>query len=440
MAEKNNTFDTFKAVLQKNGAEFSDSFIENLLRLIKHMQPKPKIKTTKSEKDNLAEKFPALSMPNDIKIQSYFDYEKPKKHKKLKEKEQNTETFKKNYVVDELMATLEALAPSQMAKNEEILKKEVICESNHVSKNENDRNSVENLKIQEDPLKHKAINKKRSRSSSCDRRKRKETKSRHKDRSRRNSNSRSRSKTRQNYKSGSKNRNRQYHRSRSRSRTRQHYRSRSQSKTDRDSRSSSRSRETRSSRPRSQYKSYLQEKSKRLKKRRERTKSLEQDLPCDPEVGKIYNGKVANIVPFGCFVQLENLKKRWEGLVHISQLRQEGRVTTVSDVVSRGQKVKVRMIKFLSFNVLELFSFQIYLHNLFTMFSIVCSLTKQKFGFIWLFLIDILVFSETRLENYVCTVYYFIHFQLSSIPEGYSQRLPVLTYLCSLISEPLVSI
>lgn len=56
---------------------------------------------------------------------------------------------------------------------------------------------------------------------------------------------------------------------------------------------------------------------------------------------QIYTGKVANIVPFGCFVQLEGLRRRWEGLVHISQLRAEGRVTNVSEVVSRGNKVKV---------------------------------------------------------------------------------------------------
>lgn len=61
----------------------------------------------------------------------------------------------------------------------------------------------------------------------------------------------------------------------------------------------------------------------------------------EPELGKIYNGKVANIVPFGCFVQLEGLHRRVEGLVHISQLRAEGRVTNVSDVVSRGSRVKV---------------------------------------------------------------------------------------------------
>lgn len=68
------------------------------------------------------------------------------------------------------------------------------------------------------------------------------------------------------------------------------------------------------------------------------------ELDDDPVPGKIYNGKVANIVKFGCFVQLEGLRKRWEGLVHISQLRAQGRVTEVSEVVSRGMKIKVKVL------------------------------------------------------------------------------------------------
>lgn len=64
----------------------------------------------------------------------------------------------------------------------------------------------------------------------------------------------------------------------------------------------------------------------------------------NPEVGHIYSGRVANIVAFGCFVQLLGLKKRWEGLVHISQLRSEGRVTDVTEVVSRGANVKVKVM------------------------------------------------------------------------------------------------
>lgn len=36
---------------------------------------------------------------------------------------------------------------------------------------------------------------------------------------------------------------------------------------------------------------------------------------------QIYNGKVSTIMQFGCFVQMEGLRKRWEGLVHISQVK-----------------------------------------------------------------------------------------------------------------------
>lgn len=57
-------------------------------------------------------------------------------------------------------------------------------------------------------------------------------------------------------------------------------------------------------------------------------------------MSQVYNGKVSNVVAFGCFVQIDGLAKRWEGLVHISQLRKEGRVTEASEVVQRGQKVK----------------------------------------------------------------------------------------------------
>ena len=38
-------------------------------------------------------------------------------------------------------------------------------------------------------------------------------------------------------------------------------------------------------------------------------------------------------------------RKKTEGLVHISQLRREGRVKSVEEVVNKGQSVKVRGIK-----------------------------------------------------------------------------------------------
>ena len=46
---------------------------------------------------------------------------------------------------------------------------------------------------------------------------------------------------------------------------------------------------------------------------------------------------------FGCFVQLTNFRKKIEGLVHISNLRSEGRVNSVTDVVQRHQKVWIKV-------------------------------------------------------------------------------------------------
>uniref|UniRef100_A0A1I7VSS0 RNA helicase n=3 Tax=Loa loa TaxID=7209 RepID=A0A1I7VSS0_LOALO len=62
-----------------------------------------------------------------------------------------------------------------------------------------------------------------------------------------------------------------------------------------------------------------------------------------PIVGHIYNGRVISIQSFGAFIQ--GLRQRFEGLLHISQIRQD-RVNAVSDVLNRNQKVKVKVIKF----------------------------------------------------------------------------------------------
>lgn len=35
---------------------------------------------------------------------------------------------------------------------------------------------------------------------------------------------------------------------------------------------------------------------------------------------QIYDGKVSSIMQFGCFVQLEGVRGRHEGLVHVSQV------------------------------------------------------------------------------------------------------------------------
>ena len=60
----------------------------------------------------------------------------------------------------------------------------------------------------------------------------------------------------------------------------------------------------------------------------------------EPEIGKIYEGKVVKIMDFGAFVNFMGSK---DGLVHISQLKNE-RVAKVTDVVSEGDTVKVKVL------------------------------------------------------------------------------------------------
>ncbi|HCS18889.1 MAG TPA: polyribonucleotide nucleotidyltransferase, partial [Erythrobacter sp.] len=61
----------------------------------------------------------------------------------------------------------------------------------------------------------------------------------------------------------------------------------------------------------------------------------------EAEVGKIYNGKVVNIVDFGAFVNFMGGK---DGLVHVSEMKNE-RVEKPTDVVSEGQEVKVKVLE-----------------------------------------------------------------------------------------------
>jgi polyribonucleotide nucleotidyltransferase len=61
----------------------------------------------------------------------------------------------------------------------------------------------------------------------------------------------------------------------------------------------------------------------------------------EAEVGKVYDGKVVNIVDFGAFVNFMGGK---DGLVHVSEMRSE-RVEKPTDVVSEGQAVKVKVLE-----------------------------------------------------------------------------------------------
>ncbi|KAJ8346247.1 hypothetical protein SKAU_G00304400 [Synaphobranchus kaupii] len=275
LAERQPNFDGFKAMLLKNGAEFTDSLVSNLLRLIQTMRPAAKssssrdtepVVKTKSEKDKLKEMFPALCRPDNPVVKTILDEDDVK-------------------VAADAMKELEMFMPS-------------------VSGTETKRS--------------------RHRSGESSKKKR----------------SRSRSRSRS--------RDRDHDRDRDRDRDRHHDRDRDR---DRDRKRRHRSRSRSRSRSRDQGKprvSRWRSRSRTPSPRRDRWKDKHVDRPPpeEPSVGDIYNGKVTSIMQFGCFVQLEGLRKRWEGLVHISELRREGRVANVADVVSKGQRVKIKVLSF----------------------------------------------------------------------------------------------
>ena len=64
-------------------------------------------------------------------------------------------------------------------------------------------------------------------------------------------------------------------------------------------------------------------------------------ITAEPEINKIYTGKVANIVDFGAFVTIMPGR---DGLVHISEIAEE-RVENVSDYFVEGEEVKVKVLE-----------------------------------------------------------------------------------------------
>ncbi|MBT5751154.1 MAG: polyribonucleotide nucleotidyltransferase, partial [Rhodospirillaceae bacterium] len=63
-------------------------------------------------------------------------------------------------------------------------------------------------------------------------------------------------------------------------------------------------------------------------------------ITAEPEVGKIYRGKVVKVVDFGAFV---NFLGPRDGLVHISELKPE-RVDKVTDVTNEGEEVWIKVL------------------------------------------------------------------------------------------------
>lgn len=329
LENKHRSYEAFRKALLENGAEFPDSLVQNLQRIINLMRPsrpgsdaKPSNESDgkMDKKSQLMKMFPGLALPNDTYSSKLEDKAQEEESKEKKSKQD----IKKNVLsdVDAAMLELEALAPSEKPTERREEKE----------------------------------SKRRHRSSSREKHKRRER-----------SQSRGRERKRDKDRERERERDRDRERERERDRDKDRRRRRSRSLDDRESghsrsrddreRRRSRSHEDRYRRRRSNSRDRQRKRRSHSRSRsRERSSRHQQDkqektmpppsavMTDDPEAGKIYSGKVANIVPFGCFVQLFGLRKRWEGLVHISQLRAEGRVTDVTEVVARNQTVKVKVM------------------------------------------------------------------------------------------------
>ena len=72
----------------------------------------------------------------------------------------------------------------------------------------------------------------------------------------------------------------------------------------------------------------------------DRAREIIRSITEDPEIGRVYQGVVRRVVPFGAFVEISPGK---DGLVHISELEPK-RVERVEDVINEGDTVLVKVI------------------------------------------------------------------------------------------------
>ncbi|KAH0562145.1 hypothetical protein GP486_003163 [Trichoglossum hirsutum] len=63
-----------------------------------------------------------------------------------------------------------------------------------------------------------------------------------------------------------------------------------------------------------------------------------------PILYKVYNGRVTGVKDFGAFVNLLGVKGKVDGLVHVSAMQDGARVNHPSDLVERNQPVKVKVV------------------------------------------------------------------------------------------------
>ena len=63
-----------------------------------------------------------------------------------------------------------------------------------------------------------------------------------------------------------------------------------------------------------------------------------------PVLYKIYTGRVSSIRDFGAFVTLEGVAGRTEGMVHVSNIQVGARANSATDLLSRNQTVKIKVL------------------------------------------------------------------------------------------------
>ncbi|CAL8104572.1 unnamed protein product [Calicophoron daubneyi] len=346
LAKKNPTFDKFKAVLLKKGAEFTDPLVASILRLVQKMLPKKPKKVTKDkvkesgkeevgEEENVGDKMelrrkllPALCLPNEDPSKVNFDDKGDRPEENLPDSpslkvkfmhpdESENEFSEPNHSAEQTKVNEgDELAASDMIKDLELLlsdAKQASTRDSSTKPTSRDENHGRRRSRRSKSRSISPFNGRRSR--------------RH----------RSRSGSGSNYRD---------HRKHSRS----PHRGSSRSPSPRESKRRSRGDRSPHSRGDGKYSSRREQspyhRSRRGDSKEEDRRKSYNDLPMEPVVGEIYSGRVSNILAFGAVVQLEGLRKRWEGLVHVSQLRREGRVASVSDVVQRLQKVYVKVLSF----------------------------------------------------------------------------------------------
>ena len=323
LGSKAKDVNSFKIKLDDNGAPVTNSLATHLFELIHKMLPKSyyakkkskalskKKKSSCQTNVNLSETkkeakkaIPALSLADDYdRAQSL-----------LKNEEAENEG-KDDSVVDDALSQLEALEHLGAGFGSKIRDTDGVCPSLGVGT----RNLSPPPPRTASPPDSRTHTRKRSRDRTPKRR-------RH---------SRSRSHSRERYSD------RKYERRRSRSR------SNSRDKGSDRRRERRRSRSGSGSKAGSRMSGSSREWSARSSHRRSPDRSVrpKERLLDAPEVGSIYKGRVMNLVQFGCFVALSGFKTKTEGLVHISELRQE-RVSNVADVVNRNQEVFVKVLSY----------------------------------------------------------------------------------------------